>query len=255
MHLMLMKALYTLVLPPACFALLFAALAVWLHIRARRRGAALLLAAGTLLMWLAGTPLVGSALMRSLEERYQPPASAEGADSIVVLTGGATRDTPNLGGAPGHVTGETAGRLLTAARLARETGLPLIVSGGQVFAASANEADAAKRELLGLGLPDGQLWLERTSRNTQENAANSAELLRRHGWSRPLLVTSAFHMPRAMAWFRRAGIEAVPVPTDYTADASAPPSLLSFLMSSSGTAMTGGALKEYLGLLAVRFTR
>ncbi|KIL42529.1 hypothetical protein SD70_00115 [Gordoniibacillus kamchatkensis] len=253
--LMLIKAMYSLVLPPACFALLFAAAAVWLFVRSRRVKTALAVAAATVLFWLSGTPLVGSTLMRSLEQRYAPPTGTTGADCIVLLTGGATLGTPNIGGELGHVSSSTAGRLVTAARLARDTGLPLIVSGGQVFAASANEAEAVRRELLGLGIPDRQIRLERTSRNTEENAANTARLMRANGFTRPLLVTSAWHMPRALALFSREGVAAVPVPTDYAADGSLSPTPLLFMMTPSGMEMTGTALKEYLGLLVIQLRR
>ncbi|MFD1906166.1 YdcF family protein [Paenibacillus rhizoplanae] len=105
------------------------------------------------------------------------------------------------------MSGPAANRLLAAARLYRETGLPIIFSGGQVFADSGNEADIARRQLIGLGIPAEDILPESRSLNTEQNAVNTAKLMQEHGLSRPVLVTSGFHMPRSMVQFEHAGLK------------------------------------------------
>lgn len=135
---------------------------------------------------------------------------------IVILGGGATSGTPDLDG-QGNMSGPAANRLLAAARLYRETGLPIIFSGGQVFADSGNEADIARRQLIGLGIPAEDILPESRSLNTEQNAVNTAKLMQEHGLSRPVLVTSGFHMPRSMVQFEHAGLKPQAFPVDFQA--------------------------------------
>lgn len=250
--LMLVKSLYMLILPPGGFILAFLAAAVWLYRRAGRKRAAALVLFLSIGLWLLSAPAVEALLLRPLEARYAPPPPHRfNGDVIIVLTGGATAGTPNIDGSAGHVSGATASRLLTAARLQRETGLPLIVSGGEVFPSKGNESDIAARELLGIGIPPDRIIQERQSRNTSENAKYSSALLREHGWTKPLLVTSAFHMPRSMAAFKSFGVEAVPVPTNDMAGRPGSGNVLDWIPSAQGLNGSGLALKEYLGLLAI----
>lgn len=211
----------------------------------------MLVAAVALLLYLTVIPLTSQPLIKGLERQYGQPNAASG-DVIVVLGGGATRGTPDLGG-EGNLSGGAANRLMTAVRLHRTTGLPILFSGGQVFSDSGNEADIARRQLIGLGVPESDILVENRSLNTEQNAVYTAELLKSSGLSRPVLVTSAFHLPRAMREFRLAGVDPEPFPTDYLSSGgrfSFYPGLLA--PSSAAAATTGTALKEYLGLLAIK---
>ncbi|WP_340024015.1 YdcF family protein [Paenibacillus sp. FSL K6-1096] len=243
------KFVYSFVLPPGLFVILLLGMAVWLW-RLRSRRPALVLLGITLLLYLSMTPVVSDLLIGSLERKYAQPSAPEG-DVIVVLGGGATSGTPDLDG-QGNMSGPASNRLLAAARLYRETGLPVIFSGGQVFADSGNEADIAKRQLIGLGIPAEDILPENRSLNTEQNAVNTAKLMQEHGFSRPVLVTSGFHMPRSMVQFEHAGLEPQPFPVDY--QASRPMSLYAgkFTPTAGSVSTTGLALKEYLGLLAAK---
>lgn len=245
----LIKFIYGFILPPGLFVMLLAALVIWLWRSSRRQ--AMVLSGITLLLYLSMTPLVGDALIRSLEQRYAQPATITG-DVIVVLGGGATSGTPDIDG-EGNMLGSAANRLLTGVRLYRLSGLPILFSGGQVFSDSGNEADTAKRQLLALGIPEADILTENQSLNTDQNAVNTAALMQELGLRRPVLVTSAFHMSRAMAQFEQAGLEPLAYPTDYTASRNT--SLYPGKLAPSGGALanTALALKEYLGLLAARF--
>ncbi|CAI6080014.1 hypothetical protein COHCIP112018_02872 [Cohnella sp. JJ-181] len=236
-------------LPPGIFVLLLLAAAVWLWKKARKQ--AWLIAGIALLFYLSVIPLTSQTLIRSLERQYDQPDAVQG-DVIVVLGGGATRSTPDLGG-EGNLGGGAANRLLTAVRLHRMTGLPILFSGGQVFSDSGNEADIARRQLIGLGVQDIDILVENRSLNTEQNAVYTAAMLRERGLSHPVLVTSAFHLPRAMGEFRRAGVEPEPFPTDYLASGGRLRLYAGMFAPNSGAAGTTGlALKEYLGMLAFK---
>lgn len=134
---------------------------------------------------------------------------AEEAQAIVILGGGLRREAPEYGG-------DTLGRLTLdrvryGARVARETGLPVLVTGGS-FAGSDAEADVMARTLEGeFGV--AVRWRERKSLNTHQNAVMSAEILKAAGIQRVLLVSHGFDVPRATSEFEAAGIGAIPAPT------------------------------------------
>ena len=111
--------------------------------------------------------------------------------------------------------GQAANRLLTAVRLQRQLGIPILLSGGQVYEDTGAEAKIARRILIDLGVPESKILVETRSINTTQNARYSAEILRAQGLTQPILVTSAFHMKRAVLNFKKQGIDVVPYPADY----------------------------------------
>ncbi|KWX88306.1 hypothetical protein AMQ83_07625, partial [Paenibacillus riograndensis] len=167
------KFVYSFVLPPGLFVILLLGLTVWLWRRSRRPALALL--GVTLLLYLSMTPWVSNLLMGGLERQYGKPELLRG-DVLVVLGGGAGSGTPDIDG-EGNLFGSAANRLLTTVRLYRQTGLPILFSGGQVFPDSGNEADIAKRQLIGLGVPERDIMAENRSLNTEQNAANTAAMM------------------------------------------------------------------------------
>ncbi|XEQ93841.1 hypothetical protein SCACP_27380 [Sporomusa carbonis] len=189
--------------------------------------------------------------MRSLESRHRPPQAVSG-DVIVVLGGGATADTPNVHG-QGHLTGFAANRLLTAVQLQRLINVPIIVSGGQVFASSGKEAEIARHILLGLGVPDDKIIVEGQSLNTTDNAKFTKEILDERGFTRPILVTSAFHMERAVRQFAKFGTAVTPYPTDYQTNTRLIFEWNQLWPRADAFYNTQLAVKEYLGLMAVRW--
>ncbi len=208
----LLKFFASFVLPPGIFFVLFTAIAVRAWRRRERRTAGALLAV-TFVFYLLSTSIVGDALLRGLESQYAPPAKPAG-DVIVVLGGGATKDTPDVDGT-GSLCAGPASRMLTAARLWRRLHIPVLLSGGQVYEDSGPEAWIGRRVLMGLGVPESDILMETESLNTTQNAIYTAAMLREKGFSRPILVTSAFHMPRSVLCFRKQGVEVVPYPADY----------------------------------------
>ncbi|PLT46677.1 putative membrane protein [Paenibacillus pasadenensis] len=244
------KAIYSFLLPPGLFLLLLGA-ASWRMLRRDRRWAMLPLAA-LLLLYALSSPWAADGLARSLEQRYPQPALNETAsDVIVVLGAGAVPDTPDVGGL-GNMSATAEARLLAAVRLSRSTGLPVLFSGGQVYPDSGNEADIAGRQLRELGLPPDRILLENRSLNTEQNARLTRRLLYERGLSRPMLLTSALHLPRALEQFRKAGLEPLPYPVDYAAPVQPRWYWSKLLPSGAALALSQAALKEHLGLAALK---
>ena len=150
--------------------------------------------------------------------------------------------------------GSTSDRVWHAARLYHAGKAPLIiVSGGNTWNKPDMQsgADAMRTLLEALGVPNTAILVEESSRTTHENAVFTAKLAAERGIKRVLLVTAAWHMPRAAATFRRVGLEMVPVPLDYTRG-RVMPGILAILPHASALRSSSFALKEYLGLLAYR---
>ncbi len=199
-------------LPPGFFILLFTALGAYLWWRGEKCAAKGLLVL-TAAFYVLCTPLFSDRLLGAFEQQYQIPENIEG-DVIVMLGGGATVATPDING-EGNLSGAAASRLLMAARLQKRLDVPILLCGGQVYSDSGQEAHIAQRLLLDLGVPENKLLLEDQSLNTKQNAQYAAKILRENGLTSPVLVTSAFHMPRSVLNFTKVGFDVTPVPTDY----------------------------------------
>lgn len=216
----------------------------------RRRIAAGLLAFALVWLWLWSTPLASNVVVDSLLDQYSLRRVEEfpAADAIVLLSGGARpiskyRIYPSLG--------HTSDRVWHAARLYHAGKAPLIVaSGGNVWSrpGEQSQADAMRTLLEALGVPDAAILVEGSSRTTRENAVFTAKLAAERGIKRVLLVTAAWHMPRAEATFRRVGLEVVPVPTHY-GSRRIEIGILTILPDVRKLRSSTLALKEYLGFL------
>lgn len=200
------------VLPPGIFFVCFWLLSAYLWRRKEVKGAAVLFCV-TGIFYLMSTSLVSSMLLGPLERVYDQPPEPAG-DVIIMLGGGATADTPNMG-EQGNLCASPASRLLAAAELYGRLHVPVLVSGGQVYEDSGPEAVIARRELMRLGVPEGDILLEPESLNTRQNAAFSGKILRERGLSHPILVTSAFHMERSVLNFEKEGFAVTAYPTDF----------------------------------------
>ncbi|MCR5559021.1 MAG: YdcF family protein [Schwartzia sp.] len=203
------------VLPPGIFFVLLLLCAGWVWKRGEKRPAAAI-AGVVFVFYLLSTSVVSDALVRGLESEYLPPENPSG-DVIVMLGGGALLDTPDVDG-QGTLCSSPANRLLSVARLYRKLHVPILLSGGQVYADTGAEAWIARRVLIGLGVSEDDILIEPESLNTTQNAKYSAKIINEKGFKQPILVTSAFHMPRAVLCFKKQGIEVTPYPTDYQAN-------------------------------------
>jgi uncharacterized SAM-binding protein YcdF (DUF218 family) len=244
----LREALVALTYPPA-LTLALCACAVVIALLRWRRVALLVATAGIAWSALWSVPLTSEWLRRSLEDRYPilAAAAAPHADAIVVLGGGG-----HLGWArrPDVTPDELPySRLAAGARLWFAHRAPVIIlSGGGDNGHS--EARTMARAIAALGVPAQALLLEQRSTDTRGNALYTAELARRHGIRRVLLVTSAIHMPRAQLLFRRTGLDVVPMPVPEPRVGNS--WVQRWLPRPRALRRSGSALKEYVALLQAR---
>ena len=231
-----------LLLPPTN-GLLLLGLAALFH---RRRWALGLALVGGCLSLAQSLPPVASALIATLEERAGPALTdAAGAQAIVVLGSGLQTEAAEYGGDTANE--RTLVRLRYGATLARQLHLPLLVSGGRPHKASRSEAevmgDIIEREF-GLAVR----WREIASKDTAENATMSAAILKAAGIHRIVLVTQAFHIPRAQRLFAAAGLEVVVAPTDFKGQRRQPLGLFDWLPQAKAVQSSYYAEHEWLGL-------
>ena len=205
------------------------------------RLASWLIVTSLVLLAVAGLSPLGNALILPLEERFPPWNPSHGApDGIVVLGGGIL----------------SSERITATAELARRyPNARIIFSGGSssLIYDEGPEAPFAVRQLEALGVAHDRIAAEDRSRNTLENAAYSLRLAHPKPGERWSLVTSAYHMPRAMAAFRAVGFVVEAYPVDWRTrgpeDLTRP-----FGSLAEGLRRTDTAVREWVGLLVYRVT-
>ncbi|MCC8998009.1 MAG: YdcF family protein [Candidatus Contendobacter sp.] len=178
-----------------------------------------LIIVGSLLSYGFSIPFTAGLLNRPLQSDLPPTAhvlKSQQPGAIVVLGGGLHTDAPEYDEGP-TVHERTLGRIRYAARLARLTGLPVLAAGGRPKADEDPDKNPSEAELMKGILEEEfripQVLTETTSRDTWENAVNSAALLRERQINTILLVTNAAHLPRAAAAFQAQGLTVIPAPT------------------------------------------
>jgi len=214
----------------------------------RRRGFALVAAAGVGLFAIVVLP-IGQWLLIPLESRFQLPAKLpERIDGIIVL-GGAIDGV--LSAARGDVVLNGAGTRMTdaVALVRRYPSARILLSGGDnhLVAKASAEADIMKAFFVTEGVDAARIMLESKSRTTFENAVLSRAEAQPKPGENWLLVTSAAHMPRALGCFRATGWPVLPYPVDYRTTGRV--SLVSELSLSEQLALVNLAAKEWIGLL------
>ena len=205
----------------------------------------ILLITSLLLLWLCSTPYFTESALHSLEG---PPTAlvthVQPADAIVVLGGGTYFNAAEYG--TDTVSDATLVRLRYAAKLQRETGKPVLVTGGTPLDNALSEAQQMKAVLQQeFNVP--VRWTEEASVNTMQNARFSYPLLQQAGIKRIYLVTHAWHMPRAIRAFRAAGFDVVAAPTAFTTHYQT--TLLSLLPRAEGLRNSKIFMHEIIGLL------
>jgi uncharacterized SAM-binding protein YcdF (DUF218 family) len=247
---LLSKTLGTMLLP-VNFLIAVGVLGAILLLMRRSRLGTWLLVTSVLLLAVCGFSPLGTLLLLPLEQRFPPWDASHGAPDGIVVLGGAIE--PDLSAALGRpVLGRSGDRIAATAVLARQYPHARIVfSGGNanlVSDNSAKEADYALSLLEELGVAKERLAAERQSRNTVENAEFTKTMVNPKEGERWLLVTSAFHMPRSIGLFRKAGFKVEAYPVDRHADVS-----IAFSFSPlaiDGLGRTETAVREWIGLTA-----
>lgn len=235
-----------LLLPPLNGLLLVVAGIFLWHVQARL--ARLLVIAGVLLVSALSLGVVARALLMPLEASHPPladvTAGLEPVDVIVVLGAGRYRAPPEF--PADDVAGPGLERLRYGALLARATGKPLLVTGGMPDGGERAEGEAM-RDALRRDFGINAVLVESNSLNTFENARHSAALLLPQDLRRIVLVTHAWHMPRAVAAFERAGFRVLAAPTAYLSSRPLLPA--DFLPRASAMRETAIAMHEWIGLI------
>jgi uncharacterized SAM-binding protein YcdF (DUF218 family) len=225
-------------------------LAIWGMLRRRRRWVALAVAG----LLVSSLPVTSRMLLRPLENYYpyMEVSDAPTADAIVVLSG-MLRDSPPTWKRP--VFGDAADRFAVGVALWRAGKAPkLVFTRAQMPWARTQtpEGEHLARLAIAQGVPAQNIEVTNgTVGNTADEAQEIAELVRTRGWRNVVLITSAFHMPRASWLFRRAGVEFVAFPCDQ--HRASRTTITDYLPSGLALHKTELALREYYGLVYYQF--
>jgi uncharacterized SAM-binding protein YcdF (DUF218 family) len=242
---------------PFCLALIVTGL---LLLRSRwSRAGRILLASGALLLLVLSNKQVGVALLRPLESQYPAmpefapgaalPASLAACRTIVVL-GAGHADAPGLP-ATGKLSASALARLVEAVRIARLLPEATLLVSGPAACSGATHASVLAAAAVSLGIDPRRIVQIDTARDTDDEVQ---EIRRRLGGSHPFaLVTSAWHMPRAVALLRRAGLEPLPCPADFLSRSNADVRAADWLFDVSGLEHSTWAVYERLGTTWARW--
>lgn len=240
---------------PLNFAILLMALTLIMLIFAWRRLAMVAASGSFLILALGAWTSLGALMMHPLEDRFARPVSLpEKVDGIIVLGGGFEGGVNLARG--GYELNASGDRFVEAAILARlHPEAKVVVTGGTGTLMLDGEADGvtAPRLLNALGVAPERLVLESRSRNTYENAVFTKEMVGAKPSETWLLITSAFHMPRSVGIFRKAGFNVVPWPVDYRTSGQEIIGLAQDNPQDSLQNMTI-AMREWVGLFAYWMT-
>jgi uncharacterized SAM-binding protein YcdF (DUF218 family) len=240
-------------LDPVGLALLLLACSWWVRRQAVRRA---LQGTACLALLAFSTAAVADSISRWAEgaapRTYRPDQVY---DAVIVLGGIMEQRAPWRD--DGQDLAEPAERLVRAFELLRAgRAREVLISGGDGDAPAhgeVTEADQLAAILEGWGVAPAVISVEPRSRNTHENAVESAGIVTRHGWHSVLLVTSAAHMPRALGCFRRAGMTPDALPVDYRGGAAAEARhLVNWLPRSANLGLSALMIRELAGRVVYR---
>lgn len=208
-------------------------------------------------IYVASLPYVGARLMGWVESRYPalPIAGAGPADAVVVLGGliGPRVEpgfVPNFSDASERFEGGVA--LLQAGR----AGALIFTGAGMDWkGTTATEGDELKRLAVARGIPAEKIFVAGKVANTADEAAAVAALMRTQGWKRVILVTTAWHLPRAAYQFKKAGVDCIPFPVDFRVDSTRGATVIDFVPRGEAWMQTETALRETYGYWFYRLFR
>jgi uncharacterized SAM-binding protein YcdF (DUF218 family) len=201
-----------------------------------RRIGQVLLGCVLVALWVAATPIFANWLNWQLASQF--PQRLPQRDVVILLGGWSD------------------GRIIYALQIYRVGKAPrILISGGNLpwLRAKVPEAERIADLLVDLDVPRSAVILETKSLNTRENALNTAAIFKEHGWRNGLLVTSGNHMPRALAAFKKVGVDVTAAPADAPARPLRLDSPLDLLPDAGALAWTTSGIKEMIGLYIYRY--
>ena len=207
-----------------------------------------------LIIYTMSSGFIVDIFMHSLENRVTPlnETNMLRGDAYLVLGGGLIENKRDAKyGAT--LANESLKRLIYANLLYKENQLPIIVSGGksQLKKNNFSEGFIMAQYLFDLNVNRKDIIIESKSANTFENAKYTAQIIKKFGFKNPILITSAYHMPRAIYAFEKEGVNVIPAPTDYhTEDVKG--TFSQYFPDAHAMLNTYRVLHEYMGLIYYR---
>lgn len=246
-------------LMPLPFCLGLMAVGLWFLLRRHRTrprlGRALVLGGFGLLLLLSQSR-VSVWLLRPLEQTYPAipelgpghplPAALQRVRYIVVL-GGGNKDEPGIA-ASNRLSSNSLSRLTEAVRLWRAVPDRRLIVSGPGEKGAPSHADVLAEAAISMGVPAGQIIRIDTARDTEDEAGAVKQLIAN---APAAVVTSAWHLPRAAALFRQAGVDTLPCPADYLALVDPYLRWSDFLFDVDGLERSSLAVRERIGYLWV----
>jgi len=243
----IIKTIEAFILPPGFLIIILIGAGIW-HVVRGQRFLSLLLCAAGLIAWALSISPVSDILMKHVESELDIPNRLSG-DVIIVLGAGIHVTMPDIEGS-GSPTLTTFRRLYAAAQLHKRLNLPVLFSGAGNRFKPASVDSIVIRTLGNMGVPSKSILIEAASKNTRENAANSASICNRHGFSNPILVSSGYHLKRSTYYFNKEGLSVTPFAAGFETWEGKSYSFVSFLPRSfEGFSI---AMKEVLALFITR---
>ena len=252
---LLYKLAGSMIVPPGLFIIILLLLAAVAWRKPRRKGLAFSLCLFAFILCVMSTSAGALLITGPLETLYKaklPPQNADAA--ILVLAGGSSYDDKGSSVQPGVYAME---RVYAAVQLAKERPghSTLILSGGNVFGANDRSEAAALRDAARAMGWEGKTILEEKSRTTAENMSLCANIIRQQGLNHVIIVTNAFHIPRAMrlAEKQMPYIQRYPCPSGRLTDPVIR-GLSSFLPNSGDLNTSCLGIREWIGIMANKIT-
>lgn len=237
---------------PVGLSVTLLAVGIVLFARRHNRSGAMFAVAALACTLLFSSTFVARALMRGLESQYEQKTDYPPVSAIVLLTGSPQPAVP-----PRHYVevGPAADRTLHAVRLLKQGKAPVLVITGTCASCigkrTDTEASLTKQLIMELcSVKDSQIVLEEQARTTREHGTYCKKLFEDRHWAKSvILVTSAYHMPRSVAIFKKQGFTVFPAPTDFHFDNILIKNIYDFFPTSTALDLSTTALHEYYGLI------
>ena len=242
----LKKIIPPFLLPPGIVICLLVICGIWLFLKKKRKLSIFIIMMGASL-WLVSMAPVSNFLLHGLEAEFENRPIPNG-DAIILLGGGVNGYVADMTGV-GRPSDIMLGRLVTAVRLQRLLNIPVIVSGGKIYKDSPIEAVIVRRFLIDLGIAPEYIIVEEKSRDTWENALYTRQICDSHGFVKPILITSAYHMRRALFSFQKVELSVTPYPTAFKSAKNIQHRWSAYLPRAGSLSASTLAMHEYLGLL------